>query len=186
MKILAIDPGVTQAGFALYSPDHPEREAGIECLSFSATAAKPEAKCEQFSRHLQWIICHYGPDFLCFEQAIRQIFTYDRKPDLAGARAAGPSADQLILAELQGAIRQAAICHVLPFDSVPVKTWRANIYGAGGGNLDRDAAKQRARWMCESLKIKAKNHNECEASMIALWGATVSQVYRAKLYGLAL
>src|SRR5262245_43307187 len=135
MRILALDPGATQAGFALYDPADPERERGIVCSSFSSVGASQELKAEQFGRHLDQLIDQLAPDFLCFELAIRQIFTYDRKPDLAGHRKAAPSSDQLVLAELQGHARQAAICRGLPFDSVAVKTWRATIYGKGGGTM---------------------------------------------------
>lgn len=182
MKILAIDPGVTQAGFALYQPDHPDREKGIECASFTSTGTTSEKKAEQFSNHLRWLINHHNPDFMVFELAIRQIFTYGRKDDLAGKRPDGPSSDQLILAELQGAIRQAAIDHILPFDSVGAKTWRAAIFGRGGGTMSRDQAKSHAKTMCQRLGIDANNHNEAEAAMIALWCCTCSQPFKMIYY----
>ncbi len=186
MKILAVDPGVTQAGFAIFDPDHKDREKAIECLSFTATGATQEQKAEQFGRHLDWMIRHFGIDFICFEQAVRQIFQYERKADWAGERGGGPSADQLVLAEVQGHIRQAAISHVLPFDSVAVKTWRAAILGRGWGNAPREQAKAQAKLTCDRLEISYRNHNEAEAGCIACWCATCSQVYRAKLYGLAI
>lgn len=184
MKILAIDPGATQAGFALYSPDHPDRERGIECNSFTSTGATQEIKAEQFGRHLEWVINHFRPDFICFELAMRKIGAYEKKPDLAGAKFWTPNADQMILPELQGHIRQAAISHVLPFDSVAVRSWRAKIFGKGGGDFTRDQAKAQAKLLCDRLKINYRNHNEAEASLLALWCATCSQIYRGRLLGM--
>jgi hypothetical protein len=186
MKILAVDPGVTQAGFAVYTPDHPEREKGIICSSYSSSGSSSEKKAEDFARHFEWLIHHYQPDVICFELAVRQIFQYQRKADLGGLRTEAPSSDQLILSELQGSIRGIAIAHAIPFDSVPVQTWRAAIYGKGGGNMPRDQAKSYAKTMARRLGIKFLNHNEAEASMVSLWCATCSQIYKAKLYGVAI
>lgn len=186
MKILAVDPGVTQAGFALYTPDHPDREKGIICTSFSSSGASSEKKAEDFARHFNWLVNHHQPDVICFELAVRQIFQYQRKADLGGLRSEAPSSDQLILSELQGTIRGICIAHVLPFESVPVQTWRAAVYGKGYGNMQRDHAKSHAKTTARRLGIPFLNHNEAEAAMIALWCATCSQIYKAKLYGVAI
>lgn len=185
MLILALDPSATQTGAAFYRPSNPIREAGIVCSSFSTEGKNAGLQCESYGRWLTDIFETHRPDFVVFEEAIRQIFNYQRKPDWAGARGDGPSADQLLLCEIQGHIRQACIDRKVPHESVPVRTWRAAIYGKGGGSLPRDKAKARAKMMCHTLKIQCRNHNEAEAAMIALWGCACSQIYRALAMGIA-
>jgi hypothetical protein len=186
MIILAIDPGVTQCGIAVFDPSDHYREAGIICRSFSSEGKGGEEKCADFGRQLKHLINHYRPDFIAFESARRDIVPYKRKPDLAGARGPTVNADQMLLPEIQGHIRQAAIERNIAFDSVAPRSWRALIYGKGGGALTTDQAKEWARGTCDRLAIGYHNHNEAEAAMIALWGATCSQVYKALIYGVAI
>lgn len=88
------------------------------------------------------------------------------------------NANQLLLPEIQGIIRGEAITYRIPDESVPPGTWRAAIYGKGGGKLSRTDAKAQAKQYCKAIRIAAGNEDEAEAACIARWAATCSQKVR--------
>lgn len=189
MMILGVDPSVTQCGVAFYR--YPGDERSILCNSFSSDGATAEEQGDEFGRKFSEILVVNRPDFICHEAAIRWIAGYAKKgkPDLAGSSGGfwTPNSDQMILPEIQGHLRQAAIDEHIPHEAVAVKTWRAAIYGQGGGNLSSDKAKQAARDYCKRLGINAKNHNEAEAACIAIWAARCSSRFKQLHYlGIAL
>jgi hypothetical protein len=187
MLILGVDPSVTQCGLALYR--FPGNERDIECLSFTAKGDSTEEKCTSFGERLLEIVATRRPDFICLEAAMRLIAGYQKrqKVDLAGHTVGywTPNADQMVLPEIQGHVRQLAICRHIGFETVAVKTWRADLYGRGGGSLGKDEAKRRARDYCRWLGITAKNHNEAEAACLAIWASRCSQTFRLMRAGIA-
>ncbi|MDX0765215.1 hypothetical protein GOD36_23625 [Sinorhizobium medicae] len=187
MLILGVDPSVTQCGLALYRFPGNERE--IECSSFSAKGETTEEKCADFGLRLHDICLAHLPDFICLEAAMRLIAGYQKrvKTDLGGKTHGywTPNAHQMVLPEIQGHVRQLAIDRGIGFETVAVKTWRAALYGRGGGSLGKDDAKRRARDYCRWLGITAKNHNEAEAACVAIWASRCSQNLKLMRAGLA-
>jgi hypothetical protein len=191
MLILGLDQSITQTGWALYC--YPGDERHMKCGSFScADGDGAEAKCDLFGYHLKRVIGPKDsrPDFICWEKAKRQISAYPKKPNadllgLGGDAIMTVNADQLLLPEIQGMIRASAILYRIPFESVSPATWRAALYGRGGGKLARLDAKARAKEYCHTLGIRFDNENEAEAACIARWAATCSQQFRLRLAGAA-
>jgi hypothetical protein len=164
----------------------------VRCGSFSCkTGEDAAAKCDIFGFHLKRLIGPKArrPDFVCWERARHQISGYRKKEkiDLFGAGNAFAAwtvnADQLLLPEIQGMIRAAAIFYRVPYESVSPATWRAAIFGQGGGKLGRAEAK--ARTYCRRLGIRFANENEAEAACIARWAATCSLQLRSQMAGVA-
>ncbi|MDX0569806.1 hypothetical protein GHK50_19185 [Sinorhizobium medicae] len=186
MLILGLDQSITRTGFALY--EYPGNERDMRCGSFSCKdGADPEEKCELFARQFKRLVGpkERRPDFIVWERARRRISAYPKKPNpnLLGLGGDDPAlwtvnADQLLLPEIQGIIRGEAISYRIPHESVPPATWRAAIYGKGGGKLSRADAKAQARAYCRALRIAAGNEDEAEAACIARWAATCSQKIR--------
>ena len=190
--ILGLDQSITQTGWALYS--YPGDERRMKCGSFScATADDAEGKCDLFAYHIKRLIGPKDtrPDFIVWERAKRQISSYPKKTkiDLFGADNAATfmtvNADQLLLPEIQGIIRGGAIFYSVKYESVSPATWRAALYGKGGGKLLRADAKARAKDYCAKLGINASNENEAEAACIARWAATCSLQFRLHMAGAA-
>lgn len=180
MIILALDPSATQTGVALYDTGQPERL--IRLRSFSAIGKTAELQCADFGLKFADIMDTLAPEFLIHETAMRYIAGYKKRgaPDLGGDKAGfwTPNSDQMILPEIQGHIRQACIDRKVPCDSVAVKTWRADLYGRGGGSLARDAAKAAAKNYCHRVGLMPKNHNEAEAACIAIWASRCCQKFK--------
>ncbi|MCA1404650.1 hypothetical protein I6F26_10390 [Ensifer sp. IC3342] len=180
MLILGIDPSVTQCGLALYR--FPGQERDIECSSFTSHGDTAEEKCTAFGLRLHDVVLARRPDFICLEAAMRLIAGYQKrvKVDLGGKNHGywTPNADQMVLPEIQGHVRQLAIDRGIGFETVPVNTWRAALYGRGGGTLGKDEAKRRAREYCRWLGITFRNHNEAEAACVAIWASRCSQILR--------
>lgn len=184
MIVLGIDQSITRTGFAFYR--FPGDERHMRCGSFSCKdAPNPEAKCELFAREIKRLIGSkdHRPDFLVWERARRNISAYPKKPDadllgLGGDAVWTVNADQLLLPEIQGILRAAAIFYRVPYESVGPSTWRAAILGKGSGKLARLEAKAAAKRYCKALGIKAGNDDEAEAACIARWAATCSTRFR--------
>jgi len=190
MLILGLDQSITQTGWALYS--YPGDERHIKCGSFSSIGDDAEAQCAQFAYHLKRVLGPKDrrPDFICWERAKRQISAYRKKPNadllgLGGDAIMTVNADQLLLPEIQGIIRAAAIFYRIPYESVSPATWRAALYGRGGGKLPRADAKAKAKDYCKALGIRFENENEAEAACIARWAATCSMQFRLHMAGAA-
>lgn len=180
MIILGVDPSATQTGLAVVPV--PSKDSEVVCASFTAEGDSPEAKADDWGRKFADALTVWKPDYVAHEIAMRFIAGYAKKgrPDLAGGTAGfwTPNSDQLILPEIQGHLRQACADRGIPFEGVPVKTWRAAMYGTGGGKLDTEAAKAYARKYCQLVGIDAKNHNEAEAAIIGQWAARCSQPFK--------
>lgn len=186
MIILALDPSVTQCGVAVI--DHGRgRPDVVTCSSFTSAGNSADEKCEAFGTTLRNIIDEVGPDFLVYESAMRFIAGYKKaaKPDLAGGSGGfwTPNSDQMLLPEIQGHIRQAAIQYSIPHEGVPVRTWRAALFGSGAGAWPKDKAKQAARDYCKAVHIDFSNHNEAEAACIGIWATRCSQPLRLMILG---
>lgn len=189
--ILGFDQSITQTGWCLYQ--WPGNEKLMVCGSFSAKMGHDaEEQCDIFGRQLKRLV---GPrrkelSLIVWERARRRITAYEKKEDpndlLTDARTGQNwkrpkftvNASQLLLPEIQGMIRAMAIAYRIPYESVPTDTWRADIFGPGGGSMDRGTGKAAAKTYCRMLGIKANNENEAEAACITRWGATCSQVFR--------
>lgn len=183
MIILAADPSATQTGVAIFS--FPGKESEITCASFTAEGKTAELKCDDWGRKFDELLAVWSPDFVAHETAMRFIAGYAKKPDLGGGKFWTPNSDQMLLPEIQGHLRQACHNRGIPLDGVAVKTWRAELYGKGGGTLGTEAAKMAAHDYCIKLGIKAKNHNEAEAACIAVWCAFCSTPFRFLRFGAA-
>lgn len=191
MLILGLDQSITQTGWALYS--YPGDERHMRCGSFSCKDGEDaEEKCELFARHIKQLIGtkdERRPDFVCWERAKRNISAYPKKEkiDLFGPGNAATimtvNADQLLLPEIQGIIRGGCVYYRIPHESVDPTTWRAALYGKGGGRLSRPDAKAKAKQYCRTLGINFQNENEAEAACIARWAATCSQELRLYMAG---
>ena len=182
LLVLGIDQSITQTGFAFYQVPGDERT--IECGSFSSDdAPTADEKCSLFGRHLKNLI---GPlkreiAFVCWEMARSDIAAYPKK-DIALLRGSEApywtvNSKQLLLPEIQGQIRQCCIDYRIPYEAVPVSTWRAALW-PGQGHIGRDAAKAKAKEYCRMLGIRASNENEAEAACIARWAATCSTKFK--------
>jgi hypothetical protein len=69
----------------------------------------------------------------------------------------------------------ACVLRELPYESVAVNTWRARVLGKGSGNLPKAEAKRRAVAACKAMGIKAKNADQAEAALIALYAMSCDQ-----------
>lgn len=187
MRILAFDQSITNTGFALY--DAPGDERAIHCGSFSCdNFSTAEAQCDQFAKEVKSILGRCKKidepvDFIGWERASRKITAYRKKDGQGllpkdGIPRWTVNASQLLLPEIQGCIRGIAISYSLPFESVGSDTWRAAIYGTGGGSLHRAAAKAAAKQYCRRLGITFANEDEAEAACIAIWMSRCSQRFR--------
>lgn len=174
MIVLALDPSLTRCGFVTFEAP-PVRLETMAAGSFSSDDPA------HFTRQLFAIIETAQPGMIFAEQARGVILTYGRKQlQLDGSSMVGPSGDQLKLSEIQGAIRGIAEALDIPVVFVSPKTWRAKVLG--NGNLPRDKAKAAAKQHCVYLKIPARNHDQAEAILIGIWGATCSQEFRMAEY----
>jgi hypothetical protein len=185
-RILGLDPSATQTGVAFYDTAEPERL--IKLRSFSAIGKTAELQCMDFGVKFSAIMDELTPDFVIHETAMRYIAGYKKRgaPDLGGDKAGfwTPNSDQMILPEIQGHIRQACIDRGTPCEGVAVKTWRAELYGRGGGNLARDAAKQAAKNYCHRVGLMPRNDNEAEAGCIAIWAHRCCTALKFHVLGL--
>jgi len=165
--VLGIDQSITQTGLALYRVPGDERM--IECDSFASRGASNDDKCHSFGARIKERL---GPlakrkelAFVCWEQARGDLSAY------------AASAQQLLLPEIQGQIRQFCIDYRIPYEAVPTSTWRGALW-PGYGHISRPEAKAKAKEYCRLLGIKASNENEAEAACIARWAATCSQRFK--------
>ena len=62
----------------------------------------------------------------------------------------------------------------LPYQMVPVQTWRAAQYGAAQKGLDAKGKKALAKDLAEIEGIQCKNNDEAEAAQLVQWGAKSS------------
>lgn len=187
MLILGLDQSITETGWALY--EFPGSEADMVCGQFSSIVKghDPHAQCIRFGRNLKALIgaqkrAKRPVQFIGWERASRRITPYGKKLDSMPGEDRAPqwtvNAKQLLLVQIQGQIMQAAIDYSCGFEAVDVKTWRAKIFGKGGGDLTRPQAKARALEYCRWLGISVDGDNEAEAACVARWTATCSQEFR--------
>jgi hypothetical protein len=185
--ILGLDQSITETGWALYR--FPGSEKDMVCGQFSSVVVgrDPHAQCVVFGRNLKALIgkqkrAKQPIDFIAWERASRRITPYEKDVESLPGEARAPqwtvNAKQLMLVQIQGQIMQAAIDYSAGFEAVDVKTWRAKIFGVGGGNLTRVQAKARALEYCRWLGISVDGDNEAEAACVARWAATCSQEFR--------
>jgi hypothetical protein len=184
MLILSFDQSLTQTGWAAYRI---EGRAGdpstMVCGSFASTdAATPTAKCRLFGKEVKRLIGRWRPAFIAWEAPKRTVAIYDKKDDpdlLADAPREGRwtvNPKQFLLHRLVGQLEQAAIDYSIPFAEVDARTWRAAVFGIGGGALSRAVAKSTAKITCRRLGIRFANENEAEAALIGVWASTCSEV----------
>jgi hypothetical protein len=178
--ILAFDQSIARSGWALYEPP---TMTSIQFGSFTSrprTGMATEEKAAIFCDEIEKLFKAHRPQFVCWEAATEIIRSYAKqgKTDLIGEKkvqGVTVNADQLILRDIQGHIRHAASARRIPYEAVSPRTWRAAILK--NGNLTREAAKKKAREMCQMLRIPVKNEDQAEAVCISLYGAT-TQTYR--------
>lgn len=188
MLVLGLDQSIRACGWCLYETPGDERK--MVCGTFhSWDRPTADEQCDLFATNLRLLIGRQQKkrpiDFIVWEQASRRISAYAKKQsDHLFDEHEQPNgawtvnADQLLLPEIQGIIRAAALFCRIPYESVPVSTWRAAIYGGGQGNLAKAAAKAKAKEYCRRLGIHANNEHEAEAACIARWAATCSQRFK--------
>jgi hypothetical protein len=141
----------------------------------TGTRAVPAFECGHFkSEHalafavkLIELLDFTRPEFVCFERFNPRVMVYGKKALFGGVTT--PNADQLVLPQIAGMIEMACIIRELPYESVAVNTWRARVLGKGSGNLPKAEAKKRATAACKAMGIPAKNADQAEAALIALY-----------------
>lgn len=180
LTILAFDQSKSHTGYAIYiAPGEPSL---IVAGSFSCIESGHDP-ATVFARAVKELGRLYKPDFFAWERAKPSISNYYTKAtnDLGGERPGGwtVNAGQLILPELQGIIRGMAIAYGKPFAHALPATWRAAVFGKGGGALTTKAAKAEAKRHCVRCHIKADNEHEAEAACVALWAASTPEFRQA-------
>lgn len=188
MRLLTLDQSITQTGWAKWDipAERSPKETEIECGSFKCDEpADDYDKCELFATELRKLRTRFKPDFITWEMSSRKISAYPKRGDFVdeemAARGQGRmvvNAKALLLPELQGIIRGVATAYLIPHEAVPVSSWRAKVFGKGGGAMTTDEAKRAAKRMCLFLKIAFSNHNEAEAAMLCLWTERCSQRFK--------
>ena len=187
MLILGLDQSVRRSGWALYESPGDERKIRTGSFGAPATMHDSEELCDFFGLALWRLVGRVRPGFICWERASRRITNYAKKSASSlyhehenphGGWTV--NADQLLLPEIQGQIRQIAIDYGIPYESVPTGTWRADLFGTGGGSLSRKEAKAKAKQYCRWLGIPFDGEDEAEAACIARWAATCSQKLKFK------
>lgn len=180
MLILAFDQSIARTGWAVYEPPAHGKMLIGSFTSRPHTNMSTEEKTAIFCDEIEKLFKAHKPQFVIWEAATEIIRSYAKqgKTDLIGeqkVQGVTVTADQLILRDIQGHIRHAARARRLAYEAVNPRTWRAGILK--NGNLGRDEAKQKARELCQMLRIPVKNDDQAEAACIALYGAT-SQTFR--------
>lgn len=180
MLILSFDQSIARTGWALYEPP------SISSIKFGSFTSRPntgmstEEKAAIFCDEIEALFKTHKPHFVVWEAATEIIRSYAKegKTDLIGehkVQGVTVNADQLILRDIQGHIRHAARARRIPYEPANPRTWRAAILK--NGNLSREAAKKKAREMCQMLRIPVKNEDQAEAVCLGLFGAT-TQTFR--------
>lgn len=176
LVILAFDQSKTHTGWACF--EAPTDPGLIRCGSFSCVKALVDP-ADVFAAEVKRLVKEHKPDFFAWERSKPSISAYSKKAtvDLAGTAPGGwtVNAGQLILPEIQGIIRGMARAYGRPYAHAMPSTWRAAIFGVGGGRMTTAEAKRAAKLYCERLRIRAANEHEAEAACVALWAASTAE-----------
>lgn len=193
MQVLGIDPS-SDAGFAVWdwAPDAPVSR--IKCWRHKVDTEdakrnkRPiEEIAAEMAGHLQGLIAHFTVQqdplrWVAMEEMPRTIMEYKRtKRDLAGdvgGRALNVRAT-LMQAQIAGALVATASNAGIPWEMIPITTWRKSFLGKGREKgVDRKEWKNRAVRQCDMLNISVRNHNAAEAVGI-VFAATGTQRFRS-------
>jgi len=177
MNVLALDPSLTRAGYAVFSAP-PLKLGELVTGSFASDSA------EAFAASIDELIVRHEIHFVVAEGAIMFIKPQPRKQLLPGVTMTAPVANQLKLAEIQGCLRGVCQVHRAPLALVGARSWRAKVLGEGWGDprTTRAEAKAEAKEHCRRLGVPARNHDIAEAVCVGLWGVTCSDQFRFLLY----
>ncbi|WP_157173633.1 hypothetical protein [Pseudaminobacter salicylatoxidans] len=199
MLILAFDQSIKRTGWCLAEANS-RGKLIRETVKFGSFASAPregmgtEEKCETFGREVKDLFDRERPDFVTFEAARDDIVAYPRKVNVKGKPTKTQSGDlfakakpetkmlpatvnagQLILRDIQGQIRQACIERSLPWVKPSPKTWRAELFGEGYGNMETEKAKAHAKAYCRNIRVNVSNGDQAEAVCIAIWTGTCDE-----------
>jgi Holliday junction resolvasome RuvABC endonuclease subunit len=167
MKVLGLDPSLTATGWALI---------GDKQKLFSSGTIRSDTVGE-FATSFASLVAVTDPQVIVYEQARRDIAVFGKKGLMPGMTGfVTPNANQLVLLEVQGVILGVAASRSIRALPVSVATWRACMYGKGGGRLGRDEAKAKAKETCRQMKLPFKSVDEAEAIMVGLYGAALPEV----------
>jgi hypothetical protein len=196
MLILAFDQSIKRTGWCVLETNERGKvmRDTIKFASFTAAPVKDmstEAKCDLFADELIAVLDREHPHFVAWEAARDDVVSYPKKVQVKGNATKSRSgdmfassqpttkmlpatinADQLILRDIQGQVRQACKDRGLQKVKVPPKTWRANLFGQGYGNMETEKAKAHAKDYCHRAGIKVANGDEAEAVCIAIWASS--------------
>jgi len=174
MRLLALDQSIRASGWALFDVQSQSGYGGTMCKLrsgwFGAQAASDDGKLAAFIDHVEQLVADEQPAMLVWEKPSKFI----------GGRG-GVQARTLVLTRLDQALQDICRRCALSYDTVAPGTWRAKVFGKGGGRLSRDEAKAWALWHTEAIGLPVKSVDEAEAICIGLWAATCSPVARSLL-----
>lgn len=197
--ILAFDQSIKRTGWCVAEAND-RGKVFLESIKFGSFTSAPqehmttERKTEIFGEEIKRIFDRERPHFVAFEAAKDAISSYPKKikgaatktqtADMFASRSpkaetklapATVNASQLILRDIQGQIRQACIERSLFWAKPAPSTWRADLFGTGFGNMEKDKVKAHAKTYCHRSKIFVENGDQAEAVCIAIWAATCSE-----------
>ena len=157
MSILAFDQSLTRTGWALMG--HGRFDPGT-----TITGSFHSDSVDAFIETVAQLIEDNDPQVVIWEAPLMIIFQYGKK-QLVGPNMLTPSADQLKLHHLHGAMLALTRGRIRLF--VPPKTWRKLVLG--DGKLDKARAKAAAKLHCERISLPQVNHDCAEAVCIGLY-----------------
>ena len=162
-KVLGMDPSKARTGWALMEPNRTLLEVG----SFRSESIR------DFAVNASALIARHEPDFFVYERALEYIVIYDKRALVKGI--VTPNADQIILWKIDGWLEGWSTMSGIEYLRVAPATWRAAVFGEGGGKLDRERAKKKAKEHCRLCGYAVKNHDAAEAVCIAEYGLSTAE-----------
>ena len=174
----------TKTGYALYDGKHP---SAIRAGSFECIGDTPEQKAASLAAHLIRLIkgpmsAPQWPTFAVIEQPQRNVQQFRKQgtrmmPEASGGLTIN-AGTALQLNQLTGAAVAVLTGFRIPWETIPVSTWRKAFFGKGTKAGSRQEWKRMAREQCRLLRIDVPNTDAAEAVGIAVAGAGL-QTWRA-------
>lgn len=180
MKILTLDVA-TKCGYAVWDCERPPSSMLSGSLHFiGGTAFEKE---EDIRRKLPRLIREHRPDFAAFEAPLSIIPTFTkRSKTMFGDEEEISTINPGTVMQLNRLAAAAHICisgQNIPCVEVRPQSWLSVI--------DKDikgSSKERAKQMCERLKIVATNQDARDACIIAYWTAKKCDQFRLMQAGI--
>lgn len=179
MKILTLDVATT-TGFAIYDFSRDPSSMNSGSLQFVGTTAFE--KVADMRRKLPKLIREHKPDFCVIEAPLAIIPTFTKKSKtMFGEEEEMSTVNPGTVMQLNRLAGAAQICVTgqnIPCIEVRPQSWQSVI--------DKDikgATKDRAKQMCERLKIVATNADARDACIMAYWTAKKCDQFRLMAAG---